>query len=126
MSPNSVCSGSPTTGILIIFKALGMMPEKKKTSIGLTPKITKIDVHFLMFLCSINSCNSPKNKKAKPEETITNELVQRDLLIGKYGSQQSPNPTQPIPIIIKYIKFRGCECIKILPAKIPEMPVDKA
>ena len=102
------------------------MPEKKKTSIGLTPKMTKIDVHFLMFLCSINSCKMPKNKKAKPEDTSTNELVQRDLLIGKYGSQQSPNPTQPIPIIIKYRLFRACECSKILPAKIPEMPVDKA
>ena len=88
--------------------------------------MTKIDVHFLMFFCSINSCNSPKNKKAKPEETNTNELVHRDLLIGKYGSQQSPNATQPIPIIIKYRLFRSCECIKILPAKIPEIPVVKA
>ena len=50
ISPNFVGSVSPAMGILIIFKALGMIPEKKKTSIGLTPKITKIDTHILIFL----------------------------------------------------------------------------
>lgn len=83
ISPNFVCSVSPAIGILIIFKALGMIPEKKKTSIGLMPKITKIGVHFLMFLRSIISCKIPVKRKAKPEESKTNELVHKDLLIGK-------------------------------------------